>query len=101
MRYVDKKGEEQKKSQSKQTKRCRCKDREGCKHPWELAYEGAGTIVKSATKMYWGHKASVLGFPGQGVPLDARPVQDAATNDGETFYPHVESLFDGIQGDAV
>ncbi len=94
VRYVDEKGGEQKKSQSKPTKRCRCKDREGCNHPWELADEGAGTIVKSATKMYWGHKASILGFPRQGVPLDAPAVQDATTNDGETIYPHVESLFE-------
>jgi hypothetical protein len=93
VRYEDEDAKEQKKSQSKPTKRCRCKDRQTCKHPWELADDGAGTIVKSTTKMYWGHKASVLGYPRQGVPLDARAVQDAATNDGETFYPHVKSLF--------
>ena len=95
MRYVDEKGGEQKKFQSKPTKRCRCKDREGRNHPWELADEGTGTIVKSATKMYWGHKASILGFPRQGVPLDARAVQDATTNDGETIYPH-DNMREGI-----
>ena len=44
--------------------------------------------------MYWGYKASVLGFPRQGIPLDARAITDAATHDGETFYPHVEKLFE-------
>jgi hypothetical protein len=94
VRYADENKKEQKKSQSKPTKRCRCKDRQTCGHEWELADGGAGTIVKSGQRMYWGHKASVLGFPRhRGVTLDARAVQDAATNDGETFYPHVESLF--------
>jgi hypothetical protein len=41
-----------KKSQSKLTQRYRCPDREHCEHPWELADEGAGTIVKSHKKMY-------------------------------------------------
>ena len=30
--------------------------------------------------MYWGHKASVLGFPRQGVPLDARAIRDLLDN---------------------
>ena len=92
--YRDESGKEQKKSQSRVTKGCRCEDKQGCSHPWELSDEGAGTIVKSGGKMYWGHKASVLGFPRQGIPLDARAVTDAATYDGETFYPHVEKLFE-------
>lgn len=91
--YIDDKGKEQKKSQSKLTKRCHCEDRNNCNHPWELADDGAGTIVKSNHKMYWGHKASILGLPRQGVPLDAVAIADAATFDGETFYPHVERLF--------
>ncbi len=94
--YTDDKGKDQKKSQSRLTKKCRCKERDKCNHPWELADEGAGTIVKSTTKMYWGHKASVLGFPRQGVPLDAAAVTDAAIFDGETLYPHVERLFDNV-----
>lgn len=92
--YKDESGKEQKKSQSRVTKGCRCEDKQGCNHPWELSDEGAGTIVKSGGKMYWGHKASVLGFPRQGIPLDARAIKDAATHDGETFYPHVEKLFE-------
>jgi len=64
--YKDKKGKVQKKSQSKPTKRCRCKDREQCRHPWELADDGAGTVVKSKKKMYWAHKSSVIGFPRVG-----------------------------------
>ncbi len=92
--YIDGKGKEQKKSQSRPGKKCRCTYRDECNHPWELADDGAGTIVKSNKKMYWGHKASVLGFPRQGVPLDAVAVTDAAIFDGETIYPHVEKIFD-------
>ncbi|GAX62558.1 dTDP-4-dehydrorhamnose 3,5-epimerase and related enzymes [Candidatus Scalindua japonica] len=95
VKYKDEDGkEEQKKSQSKLTKRCRCQDRDKCEHDWVLADEGAGTIVKSITKMYWGHKASIVGFPRQGVPLDARAVLDGPTHDGETYFPHVEKVFD-------
>ena len=61
-----------------------------------LADDGAGTIVKSNNKMYWGHKASIIGFPHQGVPLDAVPISDVATFDGETLYPHVEKLFNEL-----
>ncbi|MBF0343844.1 MAG: hypothetical protein HQL06_06395 [Nitrospirae bacterium] len=43
--------------------------------------------------MHWGHKASVIGLPQQGIPLDAVAISDAATHDGETLYPHVEKLF--------
>jgi hypothetical protein len=94
VKYKDKDGKEQKKSQSKLTKKCRCQDRDKCEHDWVLADEGAGTIVKSITKMYWGHKASIVGFPRQGVPLDARAVLDGATYDGETYLPHVEKVFE-------
>ena len=94
VKYKDEDGKEQKKSQSKLTKKCRCQDRDKCEHDWVLADEGAGTIVKSITKMYWGHKASIVGFPRQGVPLDARAVLDGSTHDGETYFPHVEKVFD-------
>ena len=96
VKYIDDKGKEQKKSQSKLTKNCRCKNRETCEHPWVLADDGAGTIVKSNNKMYWAHKASIIGFPRQGVPLDAVPISDASTFDGETLYPHVKRLFDDL-----
>jgi hypothetical protein len=91
--YIDEKGKEQRKSQSKTTKNCRCKDKDNCEHPWELADDGAGTIVKAFNKYIWGHKASILGLPMQGIPLDAIAVADAATHDGETFFPHVVRLF--------
>ncbi len=84
--------EEQKKSQSKPTKACRCEDWQKCDHPWLETDAGAGTIVKSNNKRYWGHRASVLGYPRQGIPLDAVAVADAATFDGKTFYPHMERL---------
>jgi hypothetical protein len=88
--YHDEKGKEQKKSQSKPTKRCRCEDWNHCPHEWELRDEGAGTIVKSGKKMIWGHKASVIGLPKQGVVIDAIAVADAASHDGQTFFPHVK-----------
>ncbi|HDH12349.1 MAG TPA: hypothetical protein ENG83_09200 [Nitrospirae bacterium] len=94
--YKDENGKEQRKSQSKVTKNCRCKDRDNCSHQWELTDDGAGTIVKSNHKMYWGHKAGVLGLPRQGVPLDVVAAADAATFDGETLYPHVERLFENL-----
>jgi hypothetical protein len=94
--YTDPKGKEKKKSQSKVTKNCRCENKENCPHPWDLAEDGAGTIVKSNGKMIWGHKASVLGLPRQGVALDATAVADAATFDGETLLPHVEMLFENL-----
>ena len=91
--YINEKGKEQRKSQSKTTKNCRCEDKDNCEHPWELADDGAGTIVKAFNKYIWGHKASILGLPMQGIPLDAIAVADAATYDGETFFPHVVRLF--------
>jgi hypothetical protein len=92
--YTNDKGKEKRKSQSKTTKNCNCKDKENCSHEWELVDDGAGTIVKAHNKYIWGHKASYLGLPLQGIPLDVIAVADAATNDGETFYPHVEKLFE-------
>jgi hypothetical protein len=92
--YQDEKGKEQKKSQSKPTKTCGCKDWNACPHEWELRDEGAGTIVKSGKKMIWGHKASIIGLPKQGAVIDAIAVADAATHDGQTFFPHVEKVLD-------
>ncbi len=88
------KEQEQKKSEPRVTKGCRCDDRQGCNHPWKMGDEGVGTTVKSGEKRSWGHKASVLGFLRQGIPMDARAVKEAATYDGETFCSHVEKLFD-------
>jgi len=90
--YEDEKGNEKRKSQSKLTKRCRCEDWENCPHEWQLRDEGAGTIVKSGKKMIWGHKASVIGLPQQGIAIDALAVADAATHDGQTFFPHVQKV---------
>ena len=91
--YEDENGNEKKKSQSKTTKKCGCEDKLNCSHPWELADDGAGTIVKAPKKVIWGHKASILGLPLQGIPLDAAAVADAATFDGQTLYPHVDIFF--------
>lgn len=82
-----------KKSHPKTTKRCRCKDRQHCPHPWTNADEGAGTVVKSTGKMYWAHKASTLCFPGQQVLLDAVAMSDAAAHDSQSLLPHLERLF--------
>jgi len=96
--YKDEKGGENKKSQSKTTKNCRCKDKDSCSHPWILADDGAGTIVKGkgSKKMYWGHKAAIIGLPQKGIPLDAKCVADAATHDRQTFLPHVIDLFKNL-----
>jgi len=94
--YIDVKGKEQKKSQSKLTKNCRCEDWTTCSHEWQQRDEGAGTIVKSNNKMYWGHKASIVGYPRQGIPLDVAAASDAATFDGKTLYPHVVRLFEEL-----
>jgi hypothetical protein len=91
--YADEKGRPKKKSQSKVTKHCHCPEWSTCAHQWVLADDGAGTIVKSGTKRYWGHKASIVGLPRQGIALDAVAVMDAATHDGQTFFPHVEKVF--------
>lgn len=96
VKYVDEDGNEKKKSQSKTSKNCRCENKDECHHKWELVDEGAGTVVKSPTKVFWAHKASVIGLARQGIPLDAVAVADAATYDGETLYPHVIRLFDNL-----
>ena len=92
--YEDDKGKTEKKSQSKVTKSCRCDVWSTCPHDWELTDDGAGTIVKSKTKMYWGHKAGIIGLPRQGIALDAVAVADAASHDGQTFFPHVKKVFE-------
>ena len=92
--FVDDKGKPGKKSQSKLTKKCHCEDWENCSHDWVQRDEGAGTIVKSTTRMYWGHKGAIIGLPEQGIVIDARAVSDAATNDGKTFFPHVKDVLD-------
>lgn len=51
-------------------------------------------MVKSTSKKYWAHKASIIGFSGQGIALDAIPVSDASTNDGKTIFPHVKVLLE-------
>lgn len=96
IKYEDENGKEKYKSQSKTTKNCRCEDHETCPHPWVLADEGAGMIYKSGNKKHWGHKASIIGLPSQGIPLDAVAVADAATNDGKTFLPHTTRLFENL-----
>jgi len=94
--YQDEAGNEKRKSQSKPTKNCRCEDQEKCNHPWILTDDGAGTIVKQHKKIIWGHKASIIGLPLQGIPLDAIAISDAASFDGITFYPHVCLLFENL-----
>jgi hypothetical protein len=90
--YQDEQGNDRKKSQSKLTKTCGCADWHACPHEWELRDAGAGTIVKSGKKMIWGHKASIIGLPKQGIAIDAVAVADAATHDGQTFFPHVQQV---------
>lgn len=96
--YTDEKGKAKKKSQSRMTKNCSCTNHQSCPHEWVPADEGAGTVVKSNHKMYWAHKASIIGFPGQDIPLDMIAVDDAATHDSLTFVPHVEELLKTYSG---
>lgn len=96
VKYEDQNGTEQKKSQSKPTKRCGCADKESCGHPWEPCDQGAGTVVKSSNRMHWAHKASVLGLPDQGVPLDAVAMSDAPTHDSQSLIPNVLRLYQEI-----
>lgn len=89
------------KSQSRTIKRCRCAERAQCPHPWQQADDGAGTVVKSASKMYWAHKASTLAFPQQGVLLDAVAMRDAASHDSTSVVESIERLFEdhpGLEG---
>jgi len=81
------------KSHPRVTKNCRCQDREHCDHAWINADPGAGTVVKSTGKMYWGHKASTLGFAQQEVLLDAVAMSDAASHDSQSLVPHLSRLF--------
>jgi hypothetical protein len=92
-RAAAKEAQKAKKSQSRTIKRCRCKIRDDCPHPWVLADDGAGTVVKQQGKMYWAHKAAVVNFARQGIPLDAVAVTDAASHDGQTLRPHIARLF--------
>jgi len=88
-----KKGQKKRKSHPRVTKNCRCQDRRHCDHAWISADAGAGTVVKSANKMYWGHKASTLCFADQEVLLDAVAMSDAASHDSQSLVPHLSRLF--------
>ena len=91
--YEDENGKTKKKSHPRTTKPCRCEDRENCPHEWINADEGAGTVVKSSGKMYWGHKASTLCIPGQEVILDAVAMNDASSHDSTSLEEHLDRLF--------
>jgi hypothetical protein len=81
------------KSHPRTIKNCRCPDREHCDHPWVSADLGAGTVVKSPGRMYWGHKASTLGLANQEILLDAVAMSDAASHDSQSVVPHLDRLF--------
>jgi hypothetical protein len=81
------------KSHPRTTKNCRCQDREHCDHEWISADLGAGTVVKSPGRMYWGHKASTLALANQEILLDAVAMSDAASHDSQSLVPHLNRLF--------
>lgn len=84
------------KSQSRTVKDCRCKDRQGCPHPWVLSDSGAGTVVKGGRggkQRYWAHKAAVLSTGPDGIPLDAVAMSDAASHDSTALVPHLDRFF--------
>lgn len=105
------KAEPKTKSHPKTIKNCRCNDRNHCPHPWVSADDGAGTVVKSGGQMHWGHKASTLCLPGQGVLLDAVAMSDAASHDSNSvvshlsrlfgLYPHLEAIVSRVLDDAA
>jgi hypothetical protein len=88
----NKKEKKQKKAVCKLSKRCSCSNKETCEHPWEETDQGSGVVVKNNNKMYWAHKASVVGFPASQIPIDAVAVNYASTNDGKTLKPHTQRL---------
>jgi len=88
-----KKKKAKRKSHPKTSKSCRCKDRANCPHPWVSADDGAGTVVKSTGKMYWGHKASTISFANQEILLDAVAMTDAASHDSQSLPAHVARVF--------
>ena len=75
-------------------KRCKCGQEawETCEHSWVPTDQGAAVVVKGPTRIYWAHKASVASFATSEIPFDVRVCQYAATNDGKTLIPHLESL---------
>ena len=87
------KQKKKRKSHPKTTKTCKCLDQANCPHPWVSADEGAGTVVKSTGKMYWGHKASTISFANQEILLDAVAMTDAASHDSQSLPEHVARIF--------
>ena len=87
------KKKKKRKSHPKTTKSCKCPDRANCPHAWVNADEGAGTVVKSTGKMYWGHKASTISFARQEILLDAVAMTDAASHDSQSLPGHVARVF--------
>lgn len=73
-------------------KRCGCKDKDRCAHPYEPTDRGAGVVAKQEDKFFWAHKASIVAFADSEVPLDAVAITYASTNDGTTLVPHLERV---------
>jgi hypothetical protein len=74
--------------------------REECEHPWMATDHGAGIVWKGASRIYWAHKASFVGFGKSEIPLDVRVTQYASEYDGKTLIPHLQ-VIDGDLPDAV
>jgi hypothetical protein len=91
---VDAKGRPESKSCAKTTKNCRCKDRSQCPHEWVSADDGAGIVVKSTGRRRWAHKASVISFAGQEMPIDAVAMSDAASHDSNSLVPQLDRVFE-------
>ncbi len=63
--YEDDKRELKKKSQSKATKGCRCKDWSTCPHDWQLSDDGAGTVVRHFTRTWRKYSINTRRLPPQ------------------------------------
>lgn len=71
---------------------CRKANWEGCPHPWFATDPGAAVVVKGPTRIFWAHKASIVGFGASEIPFDGRVLNYAATHDGKTLAPHLDRL---------
>ena len=63
-----------------------------CDHCWTPTDQGAAVVVKGPTRIYWAHKASVVGLGDSEIPIDGRVLVYAADSDGKTLLPHLQVL---------
>lgn len=99
-RVVSERAKDQRKAATKRkiriprlTKHCRHRGHDTCNCKWSSGDDGAGVVVKAATKKYWAHKITILGFAGTTLPLDVAVVSCASAHDSTTLEPSLERLW--------